>query len=281
MNKIDLHTHTTCSDGTLSPRELVRLAKSSGFKAIAITDHDTVEGNAEARETGTGEGLEVIEGVELSVEFSPGTMHILGYFVNSVSPELTKSLDFVQRARRERNPKIVEKLRKLGLDISYEEVLKEAGGGQVGRPHFAGVLVKKGYVRDKGEAFARYLAKGRAAYVDKGRFAPREAAEIIHNSGGLVVLAHPSQLHIPTKENLRKLIDELVGYGLDGIEVYSSCHTRKEARLYAELAEEYKLFVAAGSDFHGDNSPGIKLGNVGPGVKVDYELVSLMKEAMK
>lgn len=281
MNEIDLHTHTTCSDGTLGPSELVRLAKSLGFKAIAVTDHDTVDGNKEARETGIKEGLELIEGVELSVEFSPGTMHILGYFVDSASPNLAQALDFVQRARRERNPKITEKLQKLGFDISYEEVIKEAGGGQVGRPHFAGLLVKKGYVRNKDEAFARYLAKGQAAYVDKGRFAPREAAEIIHKAGGLVVLAHPAQLGIPAKENMRKLIDELIGYGLDGIEAYSSCHSRKEARIYAELAEERGLFVTAGSDFHGENSPGIKLGNVGAGVKVDYGLVNLMKEARR
>lgn len=280
MSEIDLHVHTTCSDGTLSPSEVVELARSEKFKAIGIADHDTVDGNAEAKKAGERVDIEVIEGVEISAEYSPGTMHILGYFIDSSSPVLKDALGFVQRARRERNPRIIEKLRGLGFNITYDEVLAEAQGGQVGRPHFAQVLVKKGYVRDPGEAFARFLAKGAAAYINKERMSSAKSIKVIKAAGGLAVLAHPKQLKINDTKKLSRLIEKLIAEGLGGIEVYSSCHSRDEIQTYKELAQRFGLAVTAGSDFHGTNNPSVKLGDLGPGVDVKYNLVEEMKLAL-
>ncbi|HMK52688.1 MAG TPA: PHP domain-containing protein, partial [Thermodesulfobacteriota bacterium] len=165
MGHIDLHLHTTASDGVLSPSEVVRYAKAKGLQAIAITDHDTIEGCEEGLAEGKRIGFEVIPGIEISAEHSPGSMHILGFFLDIHHPLLNERLRYLQKARAERNPRIVEKLNRLGIDITFEEVLKASGGGQVGRPHFANVLLEKKYVRSFQEAFDRFLKKGAAAYV--------------------------------------------------------------------------------------------------------------------
>jgi len=178
MGYVDLHLHTTASDGVKSPSEIVRYAKSKGLQAISITDHDTIGGLEEGMAEGERIGFEVIPGIEVSAEHSPGSMHLLGYLIDIHHPSLNEKLKYLQRAREERNPRMVEKLNKLGVHITYEEVVKASGGGQVGRPHFAQVLIEKGYVRNFQEAFDRYLKKGASAYVDKLRLIPKEAINL-------------------------------------------------------------------------------------------------------
>src|SRR4030043_1877570 len=211
MGNIDLHLHTTASDGVMTPSGIVNYAKSKGLVAIAITDHDTIEGLEEGFVEGERIGLEVIPGIEVSAEHSPGSMHLLGFFIDIHDPILKERLGYLQRARAERNPRMAEKLNKLGIDITFDEVLKASGGGQVGRPHFAQVLLEKGYVRSFQEAFDRFLKKGASAYVDKIRFKPNEAISLIREAGGVAVLAHPNTLGVKGSAELEKVILRLGG----------------------------------------------------------------------
>lgn len=256
---IDLHTHSTASDGTYSPAELVRLAKEVGLSALALTDHDTVEGLKEALAEARELGMTFVPGVEISVKFEgPGHCHILGYFVDPDSSVLTETLDLLQKARGERNRKMVARLQALGVDITLEE-LEELAEGEIGRPHFATLLVKKGVVKSVEEAFERYLRKGAPAYVPKARLTAEEAFSAIKSAGGLVVLAHPIHLRL-SPEDLDRYVAELKTLGLDGIEAYYTEHSREFTALCLEMAGRYDLVPTGGSDFHGHNKPDIKLG---------------------
>ena len=197
---IDLHSHSTASDGSFSPKDVIRKAAAQRLEAMALTDHDCVDGLDEAIRTGEQEGVEVIPGLEISAAFQPGTMHIVGLFIDRESSSLKEQLDRLQEAREERNPKIAQNLRSLGLDVTYEEVVEASGGGQVGRPHFAKVLIEKGYVKSFEEAFQKYLKKGAPGYAEKFRFNPKETIDMIHQAGGIASLAHPFTLGLPTRE---------------------------------------------------------------------------------
>ena len=279
MKHCDLHMHSTHSDGTVPPKELVRLAKEAGLACIALTDHDTLDGVREAQEEGRRLGVEVIPGVEISVKFEPGTLHILGYFVDPNSKELAEGLEKVQQARKERNPKIIELLRASGVEITLEEVERESNGGQIGRPHFARVLIRKGYAKDSKEAFQKYLSKGSSAYVDKRNLTSQEALDLINRSGGVASIAHPKQMKLDeTPSQLEAEVKRLKTEGMLGIEVYSSCQSREEASVYRALAERLGLFVTGGSDFHGSNKPSIRLGQMGQGAAIPYETVDQMRK---
>ena len=280
MNTIDLHMHSTHSDGSFSPGELVRLAEKKNLKVIAITDHDTVTHVKEALLAGEVSTVEVISGVEVSADFSRGTMHILGYFIDPENDALYQMLGAFRKGRDERNPVIVEKLKALGIEIEYQEVLKEAGGVSVGRPHIAKVLLRKGVINTLQEAFNKYLAKGAPAYVDRTRFSSEEIINVIHEAGGLAFLAHPKQLKREDKRELIAVIDQLIAEGIDGIEVYSSCHTKKETKLYRKIAEEKNLLISGGSDFHGVVKKNINLGFIGPGINLDPGIVEEMKKRL-
>ncbi|RMG54801.1 MAG: PHP domain-containing protein [Acidobacteria bacterium] len=270
---IDLHTHTSISDGTLSPTELVRAAQEKHLEAVAVTDHDIVDGLPEALAAGREIGLLVIPGVEISADSRAGSMHILGYFIDYRDASFRRALQQLRQYRNERNPKIVAKLNQLGMALSYEEVKAKAGRGAVGRPHFAQVLVEKGYVRSTQEAFDKYLKAGAPAYVDKKRLAPAEAIELIHRAGGLAVMAHPVRLKVRDEQDLAALIQEVVDCGLDGIEAYYSDHSRELTRWLLDMARRFDLLVFGGSDFHGDHKPHIDLG-VGRGdLAVPVELL--------
>jgi predicted metal-dependent phosphoesterase TrpH len=280
MGFVDLHLHTSASDGVLSPSRIVRYAKEKGLKAIAITDHDTIDGNAEALNEGAKVDLEVIPGVEISAQFDLGSMHILGFFIDIGNKSIKERLSLLQETRAKRNPKMVEKLRELGVEISYDEVLHASGGGQVGRPHFAQVLLKKGYIHTVQEAFDRYLGKGAPAYVDKFRFAPKEAMGLIREARGIPVLAHPFTLHIPSQHQLNALLAELVRWGLMGIEVYYPEHTEDQIALYKDLAEKHGLLVTGGSDYHGIEADKAEIGIGLEDMRLSYSLVEAMKEAL-
>jgi 3',5'-nucleoside bisphosphate phosphatase len=274
---IDLHAHTLYSDGSASPAQLVALAHSRGARAIAITDHDTVAGLAEGRAAADELGIEFVNGIEISAEYSPGTMHILGYFVNADSRPLAVKLDELRNARNNRNPRIAARLQALGLDINYEDVARLAGNEVVGRPHFARLMVERGYARSIQDAFDRYLAKGAAAYVEKARLSPAESIALIHEAGGAAVLAHPYQLRLPSIEEVERLIVELAAMGLDGIEAIYSRHSPVERDVYARMAARHGLLVTGGSDYHGTYKPDISI-VIGKGdLEVPYALIEQLK----
>jgi len=277
MNVIDLHVHTTASDGTMSPAELVRYAKGKGLRTIAITDHDTIEGIEEGLQEGSKRGLEVIPGVELSVDYSNGTMHLLGYYIDITCTELTDKLMVLQQARAERNLKMIDKLRALGMEIDLAEVATVAEHGQIGRPHFAQAMVKKGYVQNIPDAFDRYLRKGGPAYMEKFRLSAEEAIHVIRTAGGVTVLAHPFTLNQPQPHEFDAVIGELKQRGLEGIEVHYPEHSEGQKKLYRDVAQQYGLLITGGSDFHGLTKDAIDLGE-GYG---DGELTHTIVEDMK
>ncbi|AUG58481.1 PHP domain-containing protein [Acetivibrio saccincola] len=276
---IDLHTHSTVSDGTMTPSELVRHAKKSGLSAIALTDHDTIDGVDEAMKEGKSAGIEVIAGVEISADFAPHSeMHLLGYFFDGNHKNITSLLERLKASRDERNPKIIKKLNELGIDITLEEVKAEAKDKLVGRPHIASVLVKKGYVKNISEAFEKYISVGRPAYVKREKLLPKEAIEEIKKCGGIPVLAHPIYLGVRTIEELNALLKELKGYGLEGIEVFYSDNMPHETILFLKLAVEYDLVPTGGSDFHGYLKPHISIGTGRGDLYVPYKVLEEMKK---
>lgn len=261
---IDLHTHSTASDGTFSPEDLAREAARSGLTHLAVTDHDGISGLASARKESQRLGISFLGGVEISAEFPSGTMHILGYGFREEDPALNLRLETLRQARTERNPRIAQKLRDLGMEVYVEDAAAVAGGKVVGRPHFAKVLAQKGYVAGTQEAFDRFLAKGQVAYVDKVRLSPRESIAAIRDAGGAAVLAHPKQLKIHDPCELESVVGELAGLGLQGIECFYRDHDPEEETAFLALADRCSLVPTGGSDFHGANRPEIRLG-VGEG----------------
>jgi 3',5'-nucleoside bisphosphate phosphatase len=279
MGYVDLHIHTTASDGVMSPSEIVRYAKAKGLQAIAITDHDTIEGLEEGLLEGERIDFEVIPGIEISAEHSHGSMHLLGFFLDIHHPTLNERLEYLQKARAERNSKIVERLNRLGIELTYEDVLKASGGGQVGRPHFAQVLLEKNYVGSFQEAFERFLKKGAPAYVDKFRFTAKEAIHFINEARGVAVLAHPNTLNMNGYSELETLILRLIEEGLKGIEVYYPEHSPLEVARYKTLAERYGLLMTGGTDYHGIEKNGLDIG-VGRGsMRLSYSIVEGLKAA--
>jgi predicted metal-dependent phosphoesterase TrpH len=277
MSAIDLHVHTTASDGTMSPAEVVRYAKGKKVLTIAITDHDTIEGLREGMQEGEKIGLEVIPGTELSVHSPRGTMHLLGYYIDPLDTALANKLTVLQQARVERNLKVVEKLHALGIPVELAEVKAAPEDGQIGRPHFARTLVEKGYARNIQDAFDRYLRKGGPAYVEKFRFSPEEAIYFIAKAGGITVLAHPFTLGQLQPNDLESLIVELKEKGLDGIEVYYPEHSEGQKKLYRHLAQQYGLVSTGGSDFHGLNKDGVDLGQGYEDRELTYTVVEEIK----
>ncbi len=251
---IDLHLHSTFSDGTFRPEELVKMARRDGLKAISITDHDTVDGTAEAMSAGEKYGLRVIPGVELSVFLGDVHFHLLGYHFNHLDQRLLDKLRRLQHSRNDRNAIIVEKLRNMGLDVSTEELQKISGCGQTGRPHIARLLVEKGIVKDIDQAFALYLRKGKPGYAPRFIYQAGEAIELIGLSGGSAVLAHPAQISRQL-QFLDELLGRLKALGLEGVETYYPTHKGSFFRALRRLTEKHGLFETGGSDYHGDIRP--------------------------
>jgi len=273
---IDLHTHSIASDGSLTPRELVRRAKEKGLSAIALTDHDTIDGIEDALDEGRNVGLEVIPGIEISVEFEP-EMHILGYFFNDTYKNISPILEELVNKRNERNPKIVAKLNEMGLDLTIEEVQAEAGSKVVARPHIARVLHNKGYVKSIQDAFEKYIGNGKPAFFPKSKFTPKEGIGEIRKAGGIPVLAHPIFLNIKLRK-LDKLLEELVQYGLTGIEAVYVENTNNDTGNLLRLAIKHNILATGGSDYHGSLKPSIELGIGRGNLKVPYELLEKMKD---
>lgn len=259
----DLQTHTTHSDGTDTPRRVVELAKAAGLAALAITDHDTTTGQAEARAAAAELDITLISGVEITCEYGGKSMDMLGYRFDSGADQLQEKLAHIQEGRKQRNLEIIGKLQALGHDITYEEVVAEADkadGKIVGRPHFATVMIRKGIVAERQEAFDNFLAEGGAAYVQKLAVSPQECVDMLRQAGGFAVLAHPKLVRFPKDKNIRDLLGDLKDAGLVGLECYYSLHTDEETKMYLDLADEFGLVATGGSDYHGGNKPEISVG---------------------
>ena len=258
---VDLHSHSTASDGTLAPAEVARLAHRRGLSAWALTDHDTVAGIPEAQAEARALGVDFLPGIEISAEYPhPGTMHILGYGIDPASPTLQSLTRQLIQGRDDRNPRIIARLNQLGVPITMEEVEDQAGGTVIGRPHIAAVLMRKGFVSSIKQAFDKYLAPGGLAYFDKERLTPRQALEMIRESGGISVLAHPVQLRTTNDGQLERVIKDLKDLGLRGLEVMHSDHDAALVEKFGKLADHMGLLKTGGSDFHGGNKKDIDLG---------------------
>jgi predicted metal-dependent phosphoesterase TrpH len=275
--KIDLHIHSTASDGTLTPSEILALAQNLRLGAIAITDHDTLAGSKDALSFGIPPSIKFLTGVEISAEPPPsfscaGSFHILGYAVNAEDPDLNHKLSKLRGSRKNRNPQIIALLSRLGIEIALDEVQNLAGNNQIGRPHIAQLMVEKGYVGSIDAAFDEYLGNGKPAYVDRFRFECEETIKAISSAGGIPVLAHPLLLGVKKDDVFEDLIAVLKEMGLRGIEVFYPEHTKNLTVYYSRLARRYNLLITGGTDFHGDIKPEIKLG-IGKGdFFVPYEL---------
>lgn len=275
---IDLHAHSTASDGTLTPRELAAEAKKAGLSACAITDHDTVAGVSRFLAACDEVGVEGVPGVEISTKYS-GEMHIVGLYVDYENEDFLDKLYKLEHSREIRNKKMIERCCSLGYEISEDEVLAYADtecGGSMGRPHFANVFISKGYAKDKDEAFDKYLGKGKCCYVERELYTPEETIKLIKAAGGTAILAHPIYIS-RDREKLKEIISELKEYGLDGVECRYWEYDDEYTQMITELTEKLGLLKSGGSDFHGDIKPGLKLGCGMGNLCVPYEYLEEIK----
>ncbi len=256
---IDLHSHSTASDGTLPPERLVALASERRLSALALTDHDTVAGLDEAEAAAAAAGIRFIRGVELEVDFNPGEFHLLGLDFPREAPGLAEALVDVAKKRETRNRTIVERLGAAGHPLSYDELLESAGSSMVGRPHIAELLVRKRVVRTRQQAFDRFLGKGKPFWEPKAAITLEEGVALVHRAGGLAVVAHPMSLFVSWKR-LRELFPQWKEVGVDGIEAWHPTARKAECERLEALALEHGFRVTAGSDFHGAIRPDRKLG---------------------
>ncbi|KPK97188.1 MAG: hypothetical protein AMJ95_10445 [Omnitrophica WOR_2 bacterium SM23_72] len=269
MKFADLHLHTVYSDGTYTPGQLVLESQKAGLSAIAVVDHDTVEGILPVMEAARSEDLEVLPGIELSSEYGDNEVHILGYLLDYQNKELKARLDVLKKTRFERIYKITDKLKAMGVRLNPEVVFDIAGKGTVGRLHVARAMVKEAMVESVFEAFQKYIGDRCPAYVLGFKFSPQEAIKLITDTGGIPVLAHPYT--IPDDRIILKFIE----YGLMGLEVYYPEHSQSMINFYLELARNNNLLVTGGSDCHGNAKSEIKIGSL----RIPYELVEKLKEA--
>lgn len=272
MSWIDLHTHSYCSDGTFSPEGLVILAKKEGLAAIALTDHDTIDGLGLFMEAGLQYGVETIPGVEFAAlwpKYNRPEIHILGLGFQPDAPILRERMAEIRQSRERRNEKMAERLASIGLPVTLEEVAANAGGEIITRAHFANVLLEKGAVKTRQEAFARYLSPGLPGYVEREVLTPAQCIHAIKQAGGAAVLAHPT-LYGLSELRLEELCRELAAEGLDGMECLYSTYTPAQAKAMGRLCARAGLLPSGGSDFHGDNKPDIRLGRGLGNLKIPY-----------
>jgi predicted metal-dependent phosphoesterase TrpH len=272
---IDLHTHTTESDGTLTPKELIEEARRVGLQALAITDHDTLAGYELAVPCAEPSGIELLCGVELSVKYRGGTIHLLAYFLKTPPTEQFREwLLWLQAGRRRRNEALVRKLCAAGMPITLQEVAAR-GGTLLARPHFAAVMLEKGYVKSRREAFEKYLDQSGSCYVPRDEPEFEEAVARIHASHGIAVLPHPARIGV-RREYLERMVADMCALGLQGIEAYYSEHAPAEAAFFLSLARKFNIAATGGSDFHGGTKPEIALGT---GIRNNLQLpYSILEE---
>lgn len=279
MNTIDLHCHTTASDGRHSPTELVQMAAELGLRAIAVCDHDSTAGIEEALTAGHAAGIEVIPAIELSCDVAEGELHMLGYYPDYADAAFQAELGRLREGRIGRAQAMVRKLNQLGYPITYERVLELAGDGAIGRPHIAQALVEARLVQNKGEAFERLLSRNGPAYVERAKLLPADACRLLRRVGGLPVFAHPfialASGRVLEPMPVEASLPSLVEAGLAGLEVYYPNYTPVLIERLLRLSRQYGLIVTGGSDFHGVGSAGASLG----GVYVPHKCLTALKAA--
>ena len=276
---IDLHTHSTASDGKLSPTELVRAAAAAGLGALGLTDHETTAGHREAAEEAARAGVCFVPGVEFSAECVRGTMHLLGYFIDGGHPRIVELVGRYQADRVRRNARILERLSELGCPLSMEEVARHAGSDFIGRPHVADALVEKGHARSRDDAFKRFLARGGPAYEDRYRAPRADAIAAIHAAGGIAAIAHPSHLGCDNDAELERVLRSLMCQGLDALEVYHPDHSPGQVRRYLDLANKLGLPISGGSDFHGRPAGQDGRGDALGRTRVPIAVLAVLREA--
>lgn len=274
MDTIDLHTHSTFSDGTFTPLQLVKYAEEKGLKAFALTDHDTTEGVKEAKSIETN--VEVISGVEISTRYDKKEIHIVGLYVNENDADLNKQLKYYREKRVTRNFEILEKLNSLGVNITIDDVKESCTGDVISRAHIAKALVSKGFVGSYTEAFDRYLGDNKCAYVPRETLNYEESMELITKAGGVPVLAHPL-LYKMSDTNLENMMVKLRQKGLKAVEVYYSTHSNSDTQHIMAMANRVGLIYSGGSDFHGATKPKIDMGTGMGKLAVPYEILEKMR----
>lgn len=275
---IDLHVHSTYSDGTYTPTELISLANDAGLSAIALTDHDSIAGIQEAVQAAAHTDIEVVPGVELSCDYNGQEVHMLGLYISPDDKKFSAELEEFGRIRESRNKRMVELLAKEGLDITYEKLLAANPDSVITRGNIARYLVENGCVKDRSTVFSKYLGDDCCCFVPRPKISPIEAIAMIHQAGGLAFLAHPLLYHM-NLESLTELLTKLKANGLDGLEAVYSTYQPGDERNMKKLAEELDLLISGGSDFHGSNKPHIRLG-VGMGwLYVPYEILAEIQDA--
>ena len=280
MHEVDLHLHTTHSDGALSPSDLVDLCAQKGLKVIAISDHDSTEGVAEAQEAAARHGIEIIPAIELSTDVPDNEIHMLGYFVDMEDAGFQELLRSFRAGREDRGREMVERLRSLGLEITWEEVERIADGAAVGRPHIAQAMIERGYVSEWQEAFERYIGRTGPAYVERTRLEPEEAIQVLLDNGALPVMAHPLYYEREDTQILRRIVSDLKDAGMVGLEVHYGEFSDGEIQMLANIAAEFDLIPCGGSDYHASGKPGeIIPGEAGPPMSV-VESLRVRKKGM-
>lgn len=279
QNNIDLHVHSTESDGTLTPQELIRLGKEKNLAAIALTDHDTVSGLPIARLAAQKLGLEFVPGIELSTDYNGTEVHVLGYYIDDENPNFLHKLNHFRTSREERNRKMTEKLQNIGFSFTYEDLQTAYPHSVITRAHFARYLAEHGMVKDRDTVFRKYLGNGCCCYVPREKITPFEAIDLIHAGSGLAYFAHPILCHM-NYDRLDAFVKTLKEHGLTGLEAVYSTYTSGDERNIRRLAAKYNLLISGGSDFHGANKPYIQLGSGKGGLHIPYLFLQQMKQAL-
>lgn len=276
MEKVDLHVHSTYSDGTNTPKELIELAKKAGLAAFALTDHDTLEGIPVALKEADSQNIEIIPGVEISTHFNNCEIHIVGLFIDYTNSDINNFLNEQRQSRIERNKKMCQKFCDIGINITYDEMCRLYPDSVITRAHFADYLVKNKITGDRNEAFDRYLSAGKPCYVSREKTDPAKAIDIIHKAGGVAILAHPVLYHLG-KTKMKELLDHVCAAKIDGIEAIYSTYKPADERDIRRVAAEYNLLISGGSDYHGANKPHIQLGCGMGHLFVPYEVLDNLK----
>ena len=276
MDRVDLHIHTTASDGTVEPEQIPALAMQAGLRAIAVTDHDTVAAVETVQRCAEPLGLEVLAGIEVSAFYRRREIHILGYHIDIHSSAIAALTEHCRAQRRRRNERMVEAMERDGFDISMQKLTAAFPGTVIGRPHMARMLIEKGYAVSVNDAFNKYLSWGKPYFVSRELIGAREAIDAIRQGGGIAVLAHPMKYRYEDAD-LPEIFRELKSWGVAGVEALYSRHTPPQTELLLALAKESGLIVTGGSDFHGDNKPDIAMGTGLGDLFVGYEAVEKLR----
>ncbi len=276
MNYVDLHVHTNASDGTMTPGQVVRYAAQKGLKAMALTDHDTLDGLSEARKAASETGIELIGGIEMSCVYGKTEIHILGFFVDENSPVLPEGLEDIRRIRNERNETMIRRFQEDGFSITREDLTGGNPDTVITRAHFARVLTEKGYAPNRDKAFERYLQYGGRYCMRKEPVTPEQAMKLLTGAGAWPCLAHPMLYQLGYQQN-QALHAELKAKGLQGVEDYHSSHNSYQSSRLKQIAKKLDLLPSGGSDFHGANKPDIDIGTGRGGLRVSYSLLQDIK----